>query len=207
MHGKPYRYEGYLDHAEDIRITRWDLRTGKTERYTQTLGQVVKDAGRHAQAAKRPTLTDTPTFLFHAITFRMDEISPQADRVAFSDGDNLCVYDDTAGKVVTQVKIPQKPAPQPIPRPMLRRQYRRDPRPGFRGDGLETRELAGVWWQTNDTLLIGVGLLGSPPARYAFYSYDIPSKTLSDKSDVLLPLWLGSNETRTIGSPTGFARH
>ena len=100
MHGKPYMYNGYIDQAEDIRITRLDLLKGKTERYTQALNDIQGDTKRHEQAVKpwnRKRL-DKPTFLFHAINFRMDEISPKADRVAFSDGANLYVYDDTAGK-------------------------------------------------------------------------------------------------------------
>ena len=51
---------------------------------------------------------DHPTFLFHGIDFLLDEISPKADRVAFSDGANLCIYDDTAGKPIAKIEIPQK---------------------------------------------------------------------------------------------------
>ena len=171
MHGKPYRYNGYTDQAKDIRITQLHLTKGKTERYRQALGK--------------------PTLLFHAIDFRLDEISPKADRVAFSDGVNLCVYDDTAGKVVARVTIPQKAAPKPAPTVnyppnsneshFARVEAMMASRPAH---------LEGVWWQSNDTVVIGVGLLICPDNRKEFYTFDIPSKLLTNRSSVLLPVWL-----------------
>ncbi len=178
MHGTPYMYNGYIDQATDIRISRCNLTKGRAERYEQAV--------------------DKPTFLFHAVAFHLDEISPNANRVAFSDGANLCVYDDALGKVVAQIKVPQKPTSPPdstsTPPPAgsseaMRADIKRQ---------LASRpaQLEGVWWQTNDTLVMGVGLLGSPDEKKAFYTYDIPSKTLTDRSNVLLPVWLGGLKTR-----------
>jgi len=171
MHGKPYMYQGYIDQAKDICITRADLAGGKTERYRQILNK--------------------PTLLFHAIDFCLDEISPKADRVAFSDGANLCVYDDTAGEVVAQVKIPQKAAPKPAPAP----NYPPNSREEFRARvermlASKPAHLEGVWWQTNDTVVIAVGVLGCPDNRKEFYTFDIPSKVLTDRTSILRPVWL-----------------
>jgi hypothetical protein len=220
IHGKPYFYSGYTDHAEDIRITQLDLHKGKTERYVQPLTEVKGSTERSEQAAKTQRTSkhsvqdrkeqvlkkyrrslNMPTFLFHAIDFCMDEISPKADRVAFSDGGNLCVYDDSTGKLVAQIKIPQKPAPQPDPK--ITSAHGGE---GEVGKILASRpaQIEGMWWQNNDRVLIGVGLLSSAPARYAFYTYDIPSKVLTDESSVLLPLWLGSNKTRNYQEPDWF---
>jgi len=171
MQGKPYCYNGYGDQAKDIRITRLHLTKGKTDRYQQTV--------------------DKPTFLFHAIDFCVDEISPKADRVAFSDGVNLCVYDDTAGKLVAKIEIPQKPSPIPPPAitypPGMDKS--RVPRTE-KGRPLKPAHLEGVWWQTNNTILIGVGLLGCPDDKKAFFTFDIASKALTNRSNVLLPVWL-----------------
>jgi hypothetical protein len=56
----------------------------------------------------------------------------------------------------------------------------------------EPAQLEGVWWQTNDTLVIGMGLLSGPTK--SFYTYDIPTKTLTDKTDAVLPGWNGSEK-------------
>lgn len=95
MHGRPYYYNGYIDQAKDIRIARLNMAEGFTEYHHQAVSD--------------------PTFLFSSVGFHLDEISPKADRVAFSDGSDLCVYDVAAGKLTAQVKIPQKPAPTPDP--------------------------------------------------------------------------------------------
>lgn len=172
MFGKPYMYDGYCAKAKDIHITRLHLTKGKTDRYQQA--------------------ADKPTFLFHAIDFCLDEISPKANRVAFSDGVNLCVYDDTAGEVVAKIRIPQRPSPIPPPTisypPGVNRA--RPSRAGIGDRSLKPAQLESVWWQTNDTVVIGVGLLGSPDNKKAFYTYDIPSKTLTNRSNILLPAWL-----------------
>lgn len=164
MGGKPYLYEGYADQqAKDIRIIRLHLTKGKTLRYRQAVND--------------------PVFLFHSSGFCLDEISPQADRVAFSDGVNLCVYDDTAGKVITQVKIPQKPT-TPVFSPDADEFTKKvDLEMAARPD-----ELDGIWWPTNDKLVVGLELLMRQEKR-AFYTFDIPSQKLTDETKMLLPLW------------------
>lgn len=178
MHGKPYFYNGYTDQATSICIALLHLTKGRSQRYQQTV--------------------NGPTFLFHAIDFCLDEISPKADRVAFSDGDSLCIYDDSANKLVAHIKIPQKPAPKPN----LPADYPSDAAKAVEELSSKPAQLDGIWWQTNDKLLIGVGLLGFPPK--AFYTFDIPSKVLTDKSSVLLPAWLGSEKTRNYQDPDWF---
>lgn len=164
MAEKPFHYNGYIDKSKDIRITRLNLTKGKTECYQQAVND--------------------PTFLFHSIGFCVEEISPKADRVAFSDGVNLCIYDDTIGKLLAKVTIPQKQVPKSGSVASLASGEMRE----------NAAQIEGVWWQTNDRLVIGIGLLGSPDK--SFYTYDIPSKAMIDVTSVLLPVWMGSNDAR-----------
>lgn len=175
MYGKPYYYNGYIGKAKDIRITRLNLIKGYTECYQQEVSN--------------------PTFLFHSVGFYLDEISPKADRVAFSDGINFCIYDVTVGKILGKIKIPQKPAPKPDPTT-----------PGMENPTIRAAiekmvskpaQLEGVWWQTNDKLVIGLGLLSGYVK--SFYTYDIPTKVLTDKTDVLLPIWNGNEKASNYG--------
>ncbi len=85
MFGYPQHYHGYLAKAKAIRIVRVTLDGAVTQRFTQP----VKE----------------PTFMFHSIGFENQEISPYADRVAFSDGSGLCVYDDGTAKVLATVPM------------------------------------------------------------------------------------------------------
>ena len=79
-------YEGYLANSTDIQLRLVDLRTGEiSDIYSQK--------------------TAPTTFLFHANSFRMDEISPYSERVAFSDGKNLCVYDLSKKNLIANVPV------------------------------------------------------------------------------------------------------
>ena len=162
-HDKPYQYEGYTERAVDIRISRLHLTGGQTVRYRQPL--------------------HSPTFIFHSVDFCPTEISPKSDRVAFSDGVNLCVYDDTAGKVIAQFKIPQKPT---------KVEYSPDAdaftRKVDEEMAAEPDQLNGIWWQSNSRLVVGLELLGRQEKR-AFYTFDIPSQKLTDVTKALLPVW------------------
>jgi hypothetical protein len=177
MHGKPYYYNGYIDQAKDVRIARLNVAHGFTEYYQQPVSD--------------------PTFLFHSVGFCLDEISPKADRVAFSDGANLCVYDVTVGKLTVQIKLPQKPAPKLDPKasgmedPMIRKVT----------EEMASRpaQLEGVWWPTNDKLVVGMGLLGGPTK--SFYVYDLSERTLTDKTEAMLPLWEGSAKAMNYQDP------
>jgi hypothetical protein len=162
MDSKPNNYPGYKENAKNIRIMRWNIEKGATEQYQQNLSN--------------------PTFLFHAVNFHMDEISPNAGRVAFSDGSNLCIYDDAARKVIVKVGIPQKP---PLKSSLVAHYSPATP-DSVKEATLEPAQLEGVWWQTNDKLVVGVGLLG-----FSFYTYDIPSNSLIDVTSILLPKWDG----------------
>jgi hypothetical protein len=163
--GEPYYYQGYIDKAEHIYISRLNLTKGQTARYHQAL--------------------HNPTFLFHSVDFCPTEISTKSDRVAFSDGVNLCVYDDTVGKVIAQFKIPQKPTTPVFSSdaeqyaPLKKAEMEMAARPD---------ELDGIWWQTNSKLLVGLELLGREEKR-AFFTFDIPSQQLIDVTKTLLPLW------------------
>jgi len=85
MFGYPQHYHGYLAKAKSIKIVRVGLDGRVSERFTQRVNE--------------------PTFMFHSIGFQNQEISPYSDRVAFSDGAAVCVYDDTAGKLVAKAAI------------------------------------------------------------------------------------------------------
>lgn len=85
MFGYPQHYHGYLAKAKRIKIVRVSLDGRVSERFTQPVNE--------------------PTFMFHSIGFHNQEISPYSDRVVFSNGAAVCVYDDTAGKVVAKAEI------------------------------------------------------------------------------------------------------
>jgi hypothetical protein len=85
MFGYPQHYHGYLAKAKSIKIVRVGMDGRVSERFTQPVND--------------------PTFMFHSIGFQNQEISPYSDRVAFSDGAAVCVYDDTTGKLVAKAAI------------------------------------------------------------------------------------------------------
>lgn len=167
MYGYPQHYHGYSTKAKNIRVLRVNLDSGITERF---IGD-VKD----------------PTFMFRSIGFINQEISPTSNRVAFSDGTNLCVYDDMAGKLIRRVKIPQKSAPKPDLPP----DYPPDAAKAVAALSSEPAQLEGIWWQTNDKLVAGVGLLGFPAK--SFYTYVVSTNTMADVTGNLLPVWTGSD--------------
>ena len=177
LHGKPYHYNGYTDEARDVWIGGLNVAHGFSKYYQQAVSD--------------------PTFLFHSVGFCLDEISPEANRVAFSDGTNLCVYDVMAGKLTVQIKIPQKPAPRLDPNaPGME-----DPLTRKVTEEMASRpaQLEGVWWPTNDKLVLGVGLLGGPTE--SFYAYDLSEGTLTEKTESLLPLWQGSHKAMNYQDP------
>ena len=168
--GKPYLYNAYTDSSKELRITRWHLTQGYTKRYRQAWHNP-------------PFLFHNPTFLFHSVGFCAEEISPGADRVAFSDGVDLCVYDDATGKVIARCKIPQKPTAL-VETPNVDERTRQsllkfEARPD---------QLDGIWWPTNTKLVVGLELLGRPKKR-AFYTFDIVTQELVDVTSTLLPIW------------------
>ena len=85
MFGYPQHYHGYLAKAMNVRIIRLNLQSGIAERFIQDV--------KH------------PTFMFHSIGFMNQEISPYSDRVAFSDGSAICIYDDDNGKMMVTAPI------------------------------------------------------------------------------------------------------
>jgi len=85
MFGYPKHYHGYLTKSQNVRVFKVDLDSGITERFTAD----VKE----------------PTFMFRSIGFRNQEIAPATNRVAFSDGNAICVYDDSLGKVVATAPV------------------------------------------------------------------------------------------------------
>lgn len=79
-------YPGYLAKATSVRVLRLNVDSGAiVERFTQTV--------------------QSPTFLFRGLGFVMDEISPSSSRIAFSDGANVCIYDDSAQKVIAKQPV------------------------------------------------------------------------------------------------------
>ncbi len=170
MSGKPYCYQGYIDQAREIWIGRLNLTTGYTEYYRQTVTE--------------------PTFLFHSIDFQLDEISTKANLVAFSDGANLCIYDAMARKMLMKVRLPQKPTPKPD----LTDPDMKDPTIRAVAEEMAARpaQLEGVWWPTNDQLVLGMGLLSG--SVKSFYTYNIATKIILDKTDTLLPAWNGNEK-------------
>lgn len=85
MFGYPVHYHGYLAKSTYIKVSKVNLDSGVAERFKQA----VKN----------------PTFLFHSIGFVNHEISPYSSRVAFSDGANITVYDDSNGKIVAKAPV------------------------------------------------------------------------------------------------------
>lgn len=168
--GKPYWYQGYIDNATSIEISQVALSGSNTPVYSAVL--------------------DTPTFLFHSADFSLDEISPDGNRVAFSDGANLCIYDVMARKMLVKTELPQKPAPKPD----LSGADMNDPTIRAVTEAMAVRpaQLEGVWWPMNDQLILGMGLLGGPVK--SFYTYDIVTKVILDKTDKLLPAWDGNEK-------------
>ena len=163
-------YPSYCEKAVGIRITRLSLTKGKTVLHEQPI--------------------KATTFLFHALDFLLDEISPAANRIAFSDGGDLCIYDVEEKKVIAKVAIPRKP-PVTTGKPG-------DDSPeileSINDISARPQELEGLWWQSNEVLIVGMGLLGSNTKF--FYTYEIPSKRLTDVTHVLLPIWDGSDEAK-----------
>lgn len=170
MSGKPDCYQGYNDQAKEIWIGKLNVAAGYTECYRQTVSD--------------------PTFLFHAVGFQLDEISGLSDRVAFSDGANLCIYDVVARKMLVKIGLPQKPAPKPD----LTGPDMNDPTIRAVTEAMAARpaQLEGIWWPTNDQLILGMGLLGGPVK--SFYTFDIVTKVILDKTDTLLPAWDGNEK-------------
>ena len=117
--------------------------------------------------------------------------------MAFSDGSNLCVYDVPAGKLTVRIKIPQKLAPKPDPTAS----GMEDPTIRAVTEEMATRpaQLEGVWWPTNDKVVLGVGLLGGPTMSFSLC--DLLDGTLTDKTDALLPIWEGSDKIRNYQDP------
>jgi len=173
MYGRPYRYPGYTEQAKDTRISRLHLTKGQMELYSQAV--------------------NNPTFLFHALKFGLEEISPRSDRVAFSDGVRIRVYDDAAGKVIAEGKIPQAPPNVPAESP-LAEAYRQggDTKSAAEAMRLEREwaarpsQLFGIWWHTNSRLVLRVV---PPNGEPTFYTFDIPSQKIADVSKALQPLW------------------
>ena len=163
-------YPSYCEKAVDVRITRLSLAKGKNELHVQPL---------------EPT-----TFLFHALDFLLEEISPAANRVAFSDGPNLCIYDAVANKVIAKVVIPQK---TPVV-PGKAEDYSPEILESIKDISAQRQELEGLWWKSDDELIMGVGLLGS--YSRSFYKYDMPSGQLTEVTNILLPIWDGSDEAK-----------
>lgn len=86
MHGSYVYYHGYLTESTYVKVSKVNVDTGKVE---QRFMQKVKN----------------PTFIFHSIGFENHEISPYSSRVAFSDGSNINIYDDTRDKVIAKAPI------------------------------------------------------------------------------------------------------
>jgi hypothetical protein len=150
MHGYPKHYHGYLAKAHNVKLFRVNLDSGITDRFTLD----TKDA-----SSTDPYLykSKDPTFMFQSIVFFNQEISPTANRFAFSDGNAICVYDDVVGKVIARAPV--------------------------------IGSIEGTWWDTNDRLIVGIGLLSG---KKQFSTFDIPTETLKEKSSVYLPLWTGA---------------
>ena len=85
MFGYPKHYHGYLTKSQNVKVFTVDLDAGV--------------AGRFAVDVKEPT------FMFRSIGFLNQEIAPATNRVAFSDGNAICVYDDASGKVVATAPV------------------------------------------------------------------------------------------------------
>lgn len=137
MFGYPQHYHGYLAKAKSIKILRVGVNGRVSERFTHPVNE--------------------PTFMFHSIGFQNQEISASSERVAFSDGAAVCVYDDAAGKVVAKASI--------------------------------TGPVEGTWWETDDKVIVGIGLLSSSDRSFA--SVDVADSKVQDITSTVLPLWDG----------------
>lgn len=84
-YGYPVHYYGYLANSTYVKVSRIHLESGVTERFKQEVNK--------------------PTFLFHSIGFENQEISPYSSRVAFSDGTNINVYDDSEGAITAKAPV------------------------------------------------------------------------------------------------------
>ena len=164
MREEPQWFQGYIEQAKKIHVFRWNLAAGPPADLFQ---QDLRD----------------PPFIFHAVEFGVEEISPRADRVAFSDGADLCVYDVAANAVIARHTIPQKPK-TPVIDPgadELTQQVARKM-------AAMPDQLDGIWWPSNDKLLVAVALLSGPQNR-AFYTLGIPAQEWTDQTASLLPVW------------------
>jgi hypothetical protein len=85
MFGYPKHYHGYLTKSLNVKVYRIDLDAGISERFAAD----VKE----------------PTFMFRSIGFLNQEIAPGTNRVAFSDGNAISVYDDSLGRVVATAPV------------------------------------------------------------------------------------------------------
>ncbi len=85
MYGDPVHYHGYLAKATYVKVSKIHLDTGVIERFRLQINH--------------------PTFIFHSLGFVVDEISPYSSRVAFSDGENINVFDDESGKVIATAPV------------------------------------------------------------------------------------------------------
>jgi hypothetical protein len=144
LYGYPQHYHGYLAHAEEIKIVRVHLDTGVTQQFSQNL-------------RTKPTFIFHSVGFVHSIGFENQEISPYSNRVAFSDGLAICVYDDDSGQVIAKVPV--------------------------------NSSVEGVWWETKDKLILGLGLLSSPSRQ--FVRLNLVDGKIEDCTQSLLPLWTG----------------
>jgi hypothetical protein len=142
----------------------------------------------------------------------VDEISPNSDRVAFSDGLHICVYDDTAGKLIAQVTIPQEPVPPYTPSDEVKwaiKEGHTDMADIFKNGEMEWNArpagLEGIWWQTNNRLVAAL-VVHRRGDRMAFYTFDLPSRKLTDVTNALLPLWEAPLSSPDDFYPYGWAR-
>ena len=99
-------------------------------------------------------------------------------------------HDIRAPKILGRIELPQKPAPKPdlsgpdMDGPTIRAVIEEM--------AARPAQLEGIWWPTNDQLVLGMGLLGGPVK--SFYTLDIATKTISDKTDTFLPSWDGNEK-------------
>ncbi|MCC6683340.1 MAG: hypothetical protein IT445_20785 [Phycisphaeraceae bacterium] len=136
LYGYPQHYHAYLTSAKNVRILRLDVDGGITERFICD----VKD----------------PTFTFRSTGFMNQEISPFSSRVAFSDGNAVCVYDDSVGRLIAQAPV--------------------------------NGSIEGTWWDTDDKLIVGIGLLSGD---MQFATFDVLSEQVQEHTSLYLPLWTG----------------
>lgn len=158
-------FEGYIEEASDIWIGKLDPEKGYEK--------------LHQQAVKGPT------FLFHAIDFEVEEISPKGDKVAFSDGSNFCVFDLISKRMAAKFAVPQEIDRGPDPATLAG--DNEDIRKFVKETAAKPGEIEGLWWLDNDRVLMGVDLLGN--YIYSFHSYDCATKDLSDRTKLLRPVW------------------